>query len=101
MEAVKFSQTPSCMIFTLVARKLAGPGGPGPAVREPVELPDPGTALPPERPDHPGREQPAPLGVKVGLEAVGDHRVIPDDRLLPAGDAQRMQVALGLADAGH
>jgi hypothetical protein len=55
-------------------------GGPVPAFREPVELIDPGAALPPERADHPGREQPAPLGLKVGLEAVGDHRVVADDR---------------------
>src|SRR5215831_19763396 len=78
-----------------------GLGGPVPALREPVELPGPGPALPPERADHPGGEQAAPLGLKVGVEAVGRHRVVADDRLLPGGDAQRVQVALALADAGY
>src|SRR5215472_11117933 len=78
----------------------SGVAGAFSALDEPVELADPQPTLPPERTDHPCGKQPAAVCLKVGVEAVGDDRIVADDRLLPAGDAKRVQVTLGLSDAG-
>ncbi len=101
IEAVKFSHTPSCMILMLVARNR--PRWPARSRRSmrPGQLLGPAAALPPQRADHPPGEQSAAVGFQVGVEAVRDDGVVADDGLLPAGDAQRVQVALALDDAGH
>ncbi len=57
--------------------------------------------IPPQRTDHAGGERAAPRRAQVGLEAVVQRLVRADDRVLPARDAQGVEVALGLEQPGE
>ena len=78
-----------------------GRGEPPVGVRRPLldqlgDLLQPALALPPQRPDHRGHEVARAGGAQVGRPGVLHAGVRTDDRVLPAGDAEREQVALAL-----
>ena len=87
---VKFSRTPSIISFTLVAEyrpmEVASR-----RADELLDLLGAAVALPPHRPDDPGRQLAARGERDVGALL----RVGPDDRVLPCGDAERVQIGLG------
>ena len=92
--AVWFSATPSSIIFTLVATKRS-PAALGSPMQQTFELLEVPGAVPPQS-AHDGRLQCAvAVRAQVGRQRVGAVLVVADDRVLPAGDAQRDEVVLG------
>ena len=87
---MKFSRTPSSISLTLVGR-VAADGRAAPSLDELLDLLVAAVVLPPQRPDD-ARGQLAADGERDVGELL---LVAVDDRVLPGGDAERVEVALG------
>ena len=66
-----------------------------PPVEQVVQLVCAAAAIPPQGALDPGGERAVPRGGQVGRQRVRKVQVLPHDRVLPGGDAQRVQVLLG------
>ncbi len=66
-----------------------------PPVEQVVQLVCAAAAIPPQGALDPGGERAVPGGGQVGRQRVRVAQVLPHDRVLPGGDAQRVQVLLG------
>ena len=79
--------TPSCITFTLVARKRPWLNSARRSTSE-ATCSSPRVAVPPQRPDDVGGQVSALRGAEVRRTRVVHPGVLTDDRVLPAGDAR-------------